>query len=389
MEQTPPRAKPSQAVVPAGVGVAGSGSAAGHCHGPRPARMRHRDLGARTRVRRDRYHRHRPVRIRPRRASLAVPQAPRFDGLHGAQPGQAAASGAAARGDRARHLRAHGLPAGRCCRPFRHPAAETAYLSRYALGRDYHKTVRRRLVRLANRIDRHAGGRYRAFTDSAPVLEKPLAEKAGLGWIGKNTLTAHGGPPGRCSSSARSTRACRCRSPNPTRATCCGACKACINVCPTGAILGPGQLDARRCISYLTDREQRPDPARNCGRRSATGCSAATTARSSVRGTAMPARPRRRTSPRATGWTRPASRTCSPGTRRPSWHAPRGWHCDVFNYRQWVRNLAVAAGNATAGNPAPSAALIARLGERRADPDVDAMAREHIDWALERLHAAV
>ncbi|MYK46896.1 MAG: DUF1730 domain-containing protein, partial [Gammaproteobacteria bacterium] len=64
----------------------------------------------------------------------------------------------------------------------------SAYVARYALGRDYHKTVRRRLARLAARIDASAGGRFRAFTDSAPVLEKPLGEKSGLGWIGKNTL---------------------------------------------------------------------------------------------------------------------------------------------------------------------------------------------------------
>jgi epoxyqueuosine reductase len=128
---------------------------------------------------------------------------------------------------------------------------DAGYISRYALGRDYHKVLRARLQRLANRIEVQTGPfGYRVFTDSAPVMEKPLANKAGLGWIGKHTnlLNEQAGswfflgeiytdlplpvdPPARAH---------------------CGTCTSCIDCCPTGAIVAPWQLDARRCISYLT-----------------------------------------------------------------------------------------------------------------------------------------
>ncbi len=126
-----------------------------------------------------------------------------------------------------------------------------AYVSRYALGRDYHKVLRGRLRALARRIEDRIGPLgYRVFVDSAPVLEKPLAEKAGLGWIGKHTnlinrdtgswfflgelYTDIEFPPDKAEESH------------------CGTCRACIDVCPTGAIVAPYELDARRCISYLT-----------------------------------------------------------------------------------------------------------------------------------------
>ena len=137
----------------------------------------------------------------------------------------------------------------KCWRALGQPA--TGYISRYALGRDYHKVVRRRLAQLAKKIRRAAGEcGYRPFCDSAPVMEKPLAEKAGLGWIGKHTnlLSRDAGswfflgelyvdlplPVDR-----------------PTTAH-CGSCTACIDICPTRAIVAPWKLDARRCISYLT-----------------------------------------------------------------------------------------------------------------------------------------
>ena len=128
----------------------------------------------------------------------------------------------------------------------------SAYIARYALGRDYHKTVRRRLARLARRISaRVAGGSYRAFADSAPVLEKPLADKAGIGWVGKNTLVLN-----EDAGSMFFLGEIYTNIPLPvsgaTARDSCGGCKACINVCPTGAILGPRRLDARKCISYLT-----------------------------------------------------------------------------------------------------------------------------------------
>lgn len=125
------------------------------------------------------------------------------------------------------------------------------YISRYALGRDYHKLIRKRLAQLAAKISAQTGTfGYRAFTDSAPVLEKPLAEKAGLGWIGKHTnlINRHAGSwffLGEIFTDL----------PLPMDSPVtnhCGSCSACIDICPTQAIIGPYQLDARRCVSYLT-----------------------------------------------------------------------------------------------------------------------------------------
>lgn len=125
------------------------------------------------------------------------------------------------------------------------------YVSRYALGRDYHKLIRKRLAQLAQKITDHYGTfGFRAFTDSAPVLEKPLAEKAGLGWIGKHTNLIN-----RAAGSWFFLGEIFTDLPLPTDTPVknhCGTCHACIDICPTQAIIGPYQLDARRCISYLT-----------------------------------------------------------------------------------------------------------------------------------------
>ncbi len=135
------------------------------------------------------------------------------------------------------------------------------YVSRYALGRDYHKVLRHRLAQLAERIALAAGtAGYRAFTDSAPVLEKALARDAGLGWIGKHTnlLDRHDGSwffLGEVYTDL----------PLPIDAPVsshCGSCTACIDVCPTQAIVAPYELDARRCISYLTIEHDGSDPGR-------------------------------------------------------------------------------------------------------------------------------
>lgn len=137
--------------------------------------------------------------------------------------------------------------------------SETGYISRYALGRDYHKVLRSRLKKLAARIDSEIGEfGFRVFTDSAPVLEKAIAEKAGLGWIGKhsNLLDSKTGswfflgelyidlalPVDKPASNH------------------CGTCQRCIDVCPTQAIVAPYQVDARLCISYLTIELKGPIP---------------------------------------------------------------------------------------------------------------------------------
>lgn len=129
--------------------------------------------------------------------------------------------------------------------------AKKAYISRYALGRDYHKLIRQRLEKLAHKISQAITPHgYRVFADSAPVLEKPLAEKAGLGWIGKHTnlINAKNGSwffLGEIFTNVPLP----CDAPSKNH---CGTCRACIDICPTQAIVAPYQLDARRCISYLT-----------------------------------------------------------------------------------------------------------------------------------------
>jgi epoxyqueuosine reductase len=129
------------------------------------------------------------------------------------------------------------------------PAA--AYISRYALGRDYHKLIRQRLQKLANKIQAEIGEfGYRAFVDSAPVLEKAIAEKAGLGWIGKHSNLINRKAGSWFFLGEIYTDLVL---PNDIPATShCGACEACLKICPTQAIVAPYQVDARRCISYLT-----------------------------------------------------------------------------------------------------------------------------------------
>ena len=126
-----------------------------------------------------------------------------------------------------------------------------AYIARYALGRDYHKVLRSRLQSLANRIETEAGSfGYRVFVDSAPVLEKPLAQKAGLGWIGKHTNLIN-----KDAGSWFMIGEIYTDIPLPIDEAAtdhCGSCQSCIEVCPTHAIIAPYVLDARRCISYLT-----------------------------------------------------------------------------------------------------------------------------------------
>ena len=251
----------------------------------------------------------------------------------------------------------------------------TAYIARYALGRDYHKTVRRRLARLAARIDACAGGRFRAFTDSAPVLEKPLGEKSGLGWIGKNTLLLNEEAGSWFFLGEVYTDLPLPVTP-PTPQPGCGTCRACITVCPTDAIVGPGKLDARRCISYLTIEHKGTIPIEHraaIGNR-VFGCDDCQI---------------------VCPWNRFARRSAEAdfaprhGLDQASIAALLGWDEATFlartegmalrrvNYAQWVRNLAVAAGNAPADPD-----IVRGLKARR--EDADTMVREHIDWALER-----
>ena len=255
-----------------------------------------------------------------------------------------------------------------------------AFISRYALGRDYHKVLRRRLARLSKKIQAEAGGQYRAFVDSAPVLEKPLAAKAGLGWVGKNTLLLHPEAGSYFFLGEIFTDL-----PLPLTQTSttdqCGVCKACITVCPTQAIVAPRRLDARRCISYLTIENK----------------------------DAIPLEFRRAIGNRIFGcddcqifcpWNRYAQLTTDPDFAirykldAPSlvellkWDEPtflfrtQGMALRRINYQQWTRNLAVACGNSQ-----PSQALLQMLYIKSNEMQLraESMVLEHLDWAVRQL----
>ena len=129
--------------------------------------------------------------------------------------------------------------------------SDTAYIARYARGRDYHKVLRKRLQKLADKIQEKVGPMgYRAFVDSAPVLERALSEKSGLGWIGKNTMLINKNA-GSWFFLGELFTDLPLPIDKPDQPH-CGTCRACLDVCPTNAFAAPNQLDARKCISYLT-----------------------------------------------------------------------------------------------------------------------------------------
>ena len=250
-----------------------------------------------------------------------------------------------------------------------------AFVARYALGRDYHKVMRKRLQRLAERIQAHIGPfGYRAFVDSAPVLEKALARNAGLGWIGKNTLILN-----RQAGSYFVLGELFTDLPLPTDEPVtahCGSCRACLDVCPTGAIVGPYQLDARKCISYLTiehygsiDEELRP----YMGNRifGCDDCQAVCPWNKFAQPTPEPDFLPREGLDTASltelfAWDEATylQRTAGSPLRR-------------LGYERWLRNIAVALGNA-----ADSEMAVPALEARRHHPS--ALVREHVDWALGR-----
>ena len=257
--------------------------------------------------------------------------------------------------------------------------ASRAYVSRYALGRDYHKLMRNRLQKLADRIAGEIGPfGYRAFTDSAPVLEKPLARNAGLGFVGKHTnlIDTDGGSwfflgelytdlplPVDVPASAH-----------------CGTCERCIDACPTQAIVAPFKLDARRCISYLTIelRDSIPEELRPLVGNRIYGCDDCQM---------------------VCPWNKFAKLSVEPdfavrhGLDRAGLVELFAWTEDEFlrrtegsairriGHEQWLRNIAVALGNAPR-----SAEVVAALESRQSHPSE--MVREHVQWALARQRAA-
>ncbi len=254
-----------------------------------------------------------------------------------------------------------------------------AVVSVYARGRDYHKVLRNRLAQLAERVKTEIGEYgYRVFTDSAPVMELPLAEKAGLGWRGKHTLLLS-----REAGSTFFIGEILVDLPLPVDAPTtghCGQCSNCIDLCPTGAILGPGRLDARRCISYLTIELKGSIPLELrplIGNR-IYGCDDCQL---------------------ACPWNKFAQRAVLPdfdernGFGAASLVELFAWEEEEFNRRtegspirrigheRWLRNLAVGLGNAAAGRGGDP--LIVAALRARADHPSE-LVREHVAWALAR-----
>jgi epoxyqueuosine reductase len=263
-------------------------------------------------------------------------------------------------------------------RVLEHP--EQAYVSRYALGRDYHRIVRPRLARLARRLEAAAGGRYRAFTDSAPVLEKALAERAGLGWIGKNTLLLSR-EAGSFFFLGEIFTDLPLPVDAPTETEHCGSCRACLDVCPTDAFTGPRELDARRCIAYLTIEHRGPIPEElraPMGNRvfGCDDCQLVCPWNKFARPSAEDDfRPRHGLEAadlvELFEWSEETflARTEGSAIRRAGYHG-------------WLRNLAVALGNAP-----PSRRIVQALEARR--PGLPELVAEHVDWALARQRAGL
>ena len=261
--------------------------------------------------------------------------------------------------------------------------AGRAYLSRYALGRDYHKVLRNKLQQLADRINAEVSAdsefKYRAFTDSAPVMEVELAAMSGLGWRGKHTLLLN-----RSAGSFFFLGELFTNLPLPVdkpTSNHCGTCQACLDICPTQAFVGPHVLDARRCISYLTIELKGSIPLELrplIGNR-VYGCDDCQL---------------------ACPWNR-----FSPLSEADDFKVRNGldqatlvelfaWTEEEFNQRlagsairrigheRWLRNLAVGLGNIPADHPAAAAARAALQVRQN---DGSELVREHVQWALQRI----
>jgi len=252
---------------------------------------------------------------------------------------------------------------------------EAAYISRYALGRDYHKLVRSRLLKLGAKIEAEiAPHGYRVLADSAPALEKALARNARLGWIGKNTLLLNRRAGSWFFLGEIYTDLRLPVDPAPLAQNHCGSCTACLDVCPTKAFVAPYRLDARKCISYLTieHRGAFPVELRPLMGNRIFGCDDCQL---------------------VCPWNRYAQTTTETdfiprhglddaklvelfGWDEATWLArTEGMALRRLDHARWLRNLAIALGNAPT-----SATAVAALMTQREHPDE--AVREHVLWAL-------
>jgi epoxyqueuosine reductase len=254
-------------------------------------------------------------------------------------------------------------------------APDKAYIARYATGRDYHKVLRQRLQQLASRIEGEIGAfGHRVYTDSAPVMEVELAAKSGLGWRGKHTLLLS-----RDAGSYFFLGEIYTDLPLPADAPVqehCGSCRKCLDICPTGAIVAPYRVDARRCISYLTIELKGSIPLELrplIGNR-VYGCDDCQL---------------------ACPWNRYAETSDEPDFRVRhgldevqladlfAWSESRfrermvGSAIHRIGFERWSRNLAVGLGNAPTGT-----AVVGALKSRADDPSP--LVRDHVAWALQR-----
>jgi epoxyqueuosine reductase len=262
-----------------------------------------------------------------------------------------------------------------------------AYLSRYALGRDYHKLIRKRLQKLADQITAAASAlqtehQYRVFVDSAPVLERAYANQSGLGWIGKNTMLLNR-TAGSWFFIAELFTDLPLPVDPPEQKNHCGSCTACLDICPTDAFTSAYQLDARRCISYLTIESKAPIPVElrsKMGNR-IFGCDDCQL---------------------ICPWNRFAKTTSetdfSPRHQLDNikliqlfeWNEQQflknteGSPIRRTGYQSWLRNIAVALGNLLASNASEQdkqQAINALKGRQNCDSE---LVREHIEWALQQ-----
>ncbi|MBE0494287.1 MAG: tRNA epoxyqueuosine(34) reductase QueG [Thiomicrospira sp.] len=256
-------------------------------------------------------------------------------------------------------------------------APDQAYISRYALGRDYHKLIRQRLKQLVNKIQQQLpDSAHRIFVDSAPVLERPIAQQAGLGFIGKNSLIIHP-RAGSWFFLAEIYTDLNLPADPPFEKQGCGPCTACIQECPTQAILADGIVDARRCISYLTIEHA-----------------------SSIPLALRPAIGNRIYGCDDCQLVCPWNHFTQPQTEpdfEPRWSLDQVSLLELFDwseldfnhkltgspirrigYERWNRNIAIALGNGSANSEVEQA-----LEKKRGQ--VSAMVDEHIEWALEQL----